>query len=245
MRARTITLLTFATLFTFGGCKQVLSIEDAELDPTLATGGTAGNGGTAGSAGTGGSQGDGQAGSGGDSGIDLDAGTPCEQYCNTLKVNCTGEYAVYADTDVCLATCKAFPEGLPDAEQGNSLYCRLHAAQTAARLEPDFYCPAAGPGGNKKCGTNCEGLCSIIKLVCVGDNPHYADETACLTDCAKLPDPQPLDAPNYSIAGPSNKYNGPTVQCRLLHACNSALEPDDHCSHAMGLLTCVNRDGGS
>jgi hypothetical protein len=225
--------LFVAAILLAGGCKQILSIEDAQLDPSLGTGGEPGSGGSGGTAGSdsGDAQADGDAGE--------DAGSLCDQYCNAVLNNCTGEFAVYTDMDVCQATCHALPEGEPGDEKGNSINCRLSAAKLAPSLETDFYCAAAGPGGNGKCGADCEAVCTIIKAVCIGTNPHYATDADCLTACGKLP-----TLHGYSVFGPPNKYNGPTVQCRILHACNSTLEPDDHCPHAVGQGACSTPDGG-
>lgn len=242
------TTLAFAFIGA-GGCKQILSIDDAKVDPSL-TAGSAGSSGTAGTAGEGGTGGvGGTSGTGGssgtagesDSGTDADAsdgnlGTPCEQYCNAAMTNCSADYAIYSDYGACLATCAAMPEGNPGDETGNTVYCRLRAANLAKSFEPDFYCPIAGPGGNGKCGSNCESLCVIYKAVCIGDNYLFANDAACLSSCAKA-----ADLGTFSLA---DGARGNTVQCRLLHASNSAVEPDDHCPHAAGYPPCNSADGG-
>jgi hypothetical protein len=236
--------LFFGALVLGGGCKQILSIEDAELDPTL----TAGTGGDAGggSGGTGGDSGSGgTAGSGGhehdaraDGGArgDADAGSLCEQYCSAVATHCTGEHTLYTDWDVCIASCALLPAGQPSDQVGNSVHCRLNAALKIPTLgEPEFYCPRAGPGGNGKCGTNCEGYCKLMQQVCVGGNQYFDSDQACMLACQKVRD---LDT--YSIGTP----RAPTVQCRLLHVCNSIFEADDHCGHAAGEAPCNDPDGG-
>jgi hypothetical protein len=203
-------------------CRQVIGIEDAQLDPAL----SAKSAGVAGSSMS--ALGVGQA---GDATAGIAAPSPCEQYCAAVTTNCTGAFAVYTSYDACLAVCAALPEGQLGDRNVNSVQCRLHAALVAGDEVP-HYCPIAGPGGNGECGSNCEGLCGIRAQICA---PYTdPDVAACLTDCAKLE-----DLGTYSTDLSEDQYSGPHVQCRLYHV--SAAASDDaehHCLHVDGAAPC-------
>lgn len=164
-----------------------------------------------------------------DPALDTTAVPPCARYCELAVENCRGQDAVYSSRDVCMALCPSMPPGEPGSTSGHGVQCRLHAAELAP-AEPAFYCPAAGPGGNGVCGDNCESYCQLVGLVCRGDDAGYADEAACLADCATLP-----DLGTFAI-DPSPR--GQLVQCRLYHLTNASFEPDRHCSHALGGSPC-------
>jgi hypothetical protein len=242
-RARVLALLLTGVLAAVS-CKSVLSIEDAELDPTLGTGGTSGSSGSGGTSGSSGSSG-----SSGDSGAEASFTSVCDRYCTTVANNCQGDNEVYEDRDVCLATCARFEEGT-EGERGNTVHCRIAAAEQAGRIEPSFYCPRASPGGfapddTSPCATNCESLCLLMEQVCNGDPVDedvpdlFTNTDDCLADCSRVP-----DLGTFSTAPEKNQLRGNSVQCRLIHVANSTLSPADHCSHAAGQNTCVSVDGG-
>jgi hypothetical protein len=153
----------------------------------------------------------------------------CNRYCDLVMTNCQGQDAVYSSRDGCLTLCANMPAGERGATFGNSVQCRMHAAELAP-AEPAFYCPGAGPGGNGVCGDNCESFCQLVGLVCSGENAGYADDDACWSDCTALP-----DLGTFTI-DPAPR--GAMVQCRLYHLTNATLEPDRHCSHALGGSPC-------
>ena len=259
-------------LFVAAGCRQMLDLEPARLEPTLggdggdaaASGGeqiAASDGG--GDSGTGNINEPGEAGSGsppnnsgggsppviptgGDAGEDPVAlggsgggNTPelslCEQYCNAMAANCTGNLVQYSDDETCLDTCAL----LPPVESGdsgvNSVYCRLAEAEKAGRLEPEFYCPLAGPASAGKCGTSCDAYCDIMMGFCTSESTSglyfYPDKETCLGECALLP----LAGEPYSSALHSI---GPHFECRLFHACASNVDAEYHCGHAFGDPPC-------
>lgn len=243
--SRTLVVLFTGALFGAVNCKQVLSIEDAELDPSLTTGGAAGtgganSGGTSGNAGTGGGA--------GDAGGDVITGTLCERYCATVEANCTGEFEVYEDRLVCLETCQRFPPGTEGRGGENTVECRLAAAQQAALIEKRFYCPRAGPGGvgpaddDRPCASNCDSWCLLMDQVC--NNPdggydYFTDRDVCMAECSRVP-----DLHVFSTSSEVGQLYGNSIQCRLIHVANSTLAPEDHCGHAAGETTCVAVDGG-
>ncbi|HEY6555876.1 MAG TPA: hypothetical protein VI072_01330 [Polyangiaceae bacterium] len=243
--ARTLAVLFTAALFGAVNCKQVLSIEDAELDPSLTTGGAAGSAGTGGDHDSGGTAGTG--GVAGDAGLDAPPLSLCDEYCDTLFANCTGNNEVYESWDACVETCNVLDEGNPDDRGVNTVHCRLAAAKTAATIEPQFYCSRAGPGGSapedtNPCAENCDSLCVLMERVC--NNPdagvdYFDTPVTCREECANVPDLGTL-----STAREMGQLRGNSVQCRLIHVANSALEAADHCSHAAGRNTCIDLDGG-
>ncbi len=210
-------LATGSSVLALFGCSTVLDLEDAHLDPSI--------GSLAGGAG-------GQ-----------DAGpSPCAQYCDAIMSGCTDERAQYTDLAACLRICPLFPEGTPGDASGNSLQCRLNYARKASG-EPLTYCTWAGPGGDGKCGSNCEGFCSLMTLTCtsattVEAGDYFDSEQECLRACGELP-----DVGNYSASDSSLQSGVDHVECRLYHI-NAAIFADDartHCPHAMGQRLCVSK----
>ncbi|HEX3775331.1 MAG TPA: hypothetical protein VHV51_12755 [Polyangiaceae bacterium] len=215
---------------TLAGCSQVLDIEEAHVDPTL--GGT-----TAGSAGKS------QAGIGlDDNGAPLvDAGALCDEYCSTVSTGCTDTHAQYIDYAACLASCVDFPAGSPGDTEGNTINCRLGYAQKAA-TEPYTYCTWAGPGGDGKCGSNCDGFCTIMMQECTASSTgnsadYFPTLDDCESTCAALP-----DIGNYAATNSTQQVGSDQVECRLYHADAAAAtnDPMTHCPHAMGLSLCVD-----
>lgn len=187
-------------------CSSVLGIQEAHLKKT-----TDDAGGTGGSA-------------------SMDAGGPaaeiarkkplCAAYCAAAMANCKGPQELYPDVKFCLAVCDALPLGNRGDTSGNTVGCRLHFAESAAAIEKQFNCSAAGPGGNDVCGPNCEGFCSIVEDIC----PEiYADKLACLAGCRTFP---PLGDYNDSI------MSGNSLECRIYHSTAAAgIDRDQHCPH--------------
>lgn len=246
-------------LLALSACRQLVGIEDAQVDPALGGSGGQGDaltmGGSRANAAGLGSDDVGGAGSlpgGSDAGASDSGGgglpepasagaagqggasdepTLCDQYCTAVMANCTAAFAVYTSYATCLSVCAALPEGALGARTGNSVQCRLRAA-VAAKDEVPHYCPIAGPGGNGVCGSNCESLCGLRGKVC----SKYGTVTlqTCLSDCAKL-----QDLGNYSTSLDVGQYKGAHVQCRLYHASAAAADdPEQHCPHADGAPPC-------
>lgn len=203
-------------------CANVFTMEDAEVDPNLNASrdqrGTTEAPASAAPA----------------SQVDAVALSPCERYCASVMMNCTDDFAVYTSSETCQAVCHALPEGLEGDEVGNSVHCRMRAAE-AAPSEPSYYCPIAGPGGAGVCGTNCESLCTIMESACSGENDQWDSTESCMTDCEGL-----ADVGFYSTAPTHALYEGEHVQCRILHASSASLQDAaQHCPHASGAPPCV------
>lgn len=209
----------------FASCRQVLSIEDAELVPeTLA--GAGGSDAVSSAHSAGGTEPVIAAG-----GADDPAPSLCDQYCSAVMASCSGEFAVYTSLDACHAVCAALPEGEPGDRNVNSVQCRLHAA-LVAQDEVPHYCPIAGPGGNGECGSNCVSLCQLRENVCA---PFASgDMASCQKSCETL-----TDLGSYSTDLSAGQYRGPHVQCRLYHLSAAAVaDPEQHCPHVDGAPPC-------
>jgi hypothetical protein len=146
-----------------------------------------------------------------------DSGAPnslCQEYCNTVMQNCTGNVQVYVGRETCLSVCKILPGGQAGDEKVNSVHCRLSQAKLAGTIpEPAIHCAGAGPGGNGLCGDNCEGLCTMPAVKATDGNEYY-----------------------NTVA--KEMSAGDSRECRLWHASVATQSPDPHCTHASGASPC-------
>jgi hypothetical protein len=216
------------------------------------TGGTSPTGGQS----AGGSAGDSPAGGSSDGGSDAAAGAAgasdagsagaasqdlCDTYCTQIQAYCSGALEQYRDLAQCEKVCRFFPTGEIGGSDGNSVACRLKYAgnaRYAAGTELEAYCRQAGPGGDNRCGTNCDGYCTVMTQVCTRATApiyYFGDEAECLEQCSELP----TSDVTYSTSDPLVS-DGNHVQCRLFHATSAAmLDPEEHCEHAVGLTLCA------
>lgn len=182
----------FALLPLLGaGCSQILSIEDAYVDPalsggsggsTLPTGGSSptmshGNHDTGGEpmVATGGAPGGApQAGSSptnagtaptGTAGAPTDEPDLCERYCDQVTRVCKGKYEQYRTFDQCIRVCRRLTPGVEGDKDTNTVSCRLRQAELS-ESEPFVYCKSAGPLGEGKCGSDCISYCGLMEQVC-------------------------------------------------------------------------------
>jgi hypothetical protein len=121
----------------FLGCREILSFEEREFDPSLA-----------------------------DGGADADAADPlsCDAYCARIQEKCTAA-PQYPSLDACLGVCLTFPVGSLDDTTGHTLGCRVHVLEVTTTLETAD-CAAAGPSGDGACGTKCESYCTAMERIC-------------------------------------------------------------------------------
>jgi len=152
-----------------------------------------------------------------------DAGGPsaqCQEYCDSVLKNCVGQYAVYTGKETCLGVCSQLPPGdRLEPGRDNSVACRKRQADQAV-TEPQFFCPLAGPGGGGTCGSNCEGLCTLLRASCPNNLQAVPN---CEQACAPLRDVKRFDV--------EADHEGDTVQCRLQHASTATINPMEHCPH--------------
>jgi hypothetical protein len=137
----------------------------------------------------------------------------CAGYCNLVMSSCTGQFAQFASSSECMATCTRLPTGRPDDVSSNSVACRNYYAGTPAQTDPAAYCPTAGPFGGGVCGDPCSAFCSLAINSCA--NPRtpqpwaYSSYAECQTACATYPFRAPLADAEASAP------EGDTLNCRL------------------------------
>jgi hypothetical protein len=205
---RTPFVLAAIVLFTpvFGACAGILGIEKAEHNEKL----------------------DKVGGSGGSPAADAKPKALCDRYCDAVLANCSAENSVYTSRDVCMGVCETFPPGQEGDDGVNTAECRLQYAIAAGAVgELPLNCAAAGPGGDGKCGTNCEGFCTIGLKACADSMVITVD--SCAGICARLPDPGGFT---------DQIQSGNSVQCRLYHASAATFDPRTHCIHVAGVGPC-------
>jgi hypothetical protein len=161
----------------------------------------------------------------------------CEQYCQLMGEHCVGEALQYRDDAQCLEVCRTFPVGSIDDDRVNTASCRRRYAGKARYLAgPELAtgCGYAGPGGDGRCGSNCEGFCSLAMAACrTGATDPYVYESleACLLDCEGLP----MTRYEYGAVSAGN-----SLECRLFHASSAIMaDADEHCEHALGITLCA------
>lgn len=220
-------LIWLGVVLVGASCRQVLSIEDAELAPETLSG-AAGGDSVSNAHSAGGSEPLIATGGASDA---APAASLCERYCSAVMTSCSGAFAVYTSLESCMAVCAVLPAGEPGDRNVNSVQCRLHAA-LVAQDEVPHYCPIAGPGGNGECGSNCESLCQLRDGICA---PFASgDDKTCLKSCENL-----SDLGTYSTDLGVGQYRGPHVQCRLYHLSAAAVaDPEQHCPHVDGAAPC-------
>jgi hypothetical protein len=160
------------------------------------------------------------------------APTLCERYCDTVLAACGRDadgtsYAVYDSRLTCLTQCAWLDPGQAGDQSGNSVSCRLNSARLALQLpgERPSACPAAGPGGDGVCGTNCEGYCTLMQAECSA----VLDTSDCATLCPAIPDLGGFD---------TSQIQGNSLQCRLYHLQAASVSPVNHCPHVAGGFPC-------
>lgn len=172
---------------------------------------------------------------------DAGAQALCDKYCEEIMEQCVGDMQQYRDLRQCSKVCKLFPEGeLASDDNENTVACRLRYAANAryaAGTEQSAYCRQAGPGGDGRCGTNCEGYCTLMMQVCsaeVTDIYRYETVSECIDACSALPvSDEPYSSASLVVA------DGNHVQCRLFHVTSAAmLDAEEHCEHAIGITLC-------
>lgn len=178
------------------------------------------------------------AGAGGEAGAAPTAPSLCVDYCNSITQYCSGDNLQYADLEQCLKVCEYFPQGVIGGPDGDSVACRLKyagKARYAGGTELAAYCRQGGPGGDGRCGSNCEGFCDITQATCSDAEtaPYfYPSRKACQDSCASLP-----QIP-FSY-GSKSSADGNSVQCRLFHVMSAAMaDPGEHCAHVLGVTLC-------
>ena len=155
--------------------------------------------------------------------------SPIAQYCTDVASACSGVNAQYPAHGA--IACAAYAEnaagfslGVVGTSSGNTLECRRTHARMA-KGDPAMHCVHSGPSGGNTCGSWCENYCTLALRNCTGANALYPDTPSCLTACAAFPTNGPFDRMSNS------------VQCRIMEAAESSLNPAQHCPHASAAST--------
>lgn len=230
-------------IVALGGCNGLLGIEESFVDPDLEPSALS-EGGESTAVTQGGSptqpSGGGPAAprepAGGAAGAAATADV-CEQYCDLMGEHCVGDALQYRDNAQCLKICRTYPVGAPEDDRVNTAACRRRYAGKARYLagaELATTCGYAGPGGDGRCGSNCEGFCTIAQAACrpeVTDPYFYDSFDACLNDCEGLP------SSRYQYGAVSS---GNSLECRLFHVSSAMMaDADEHCEHTLGITLCA------
>jgi hypothetical protein len=159
----------------------------------------------------------------------------CTDYCTQVTSHCMGDNKVYDRPESCMAVCALMDPGdrlggSNDSATTNTLACRLQLLSSNQVFEGN-QCPSVGPGGNDKCGNDCEALCTLRQQVCSGI-PEEAglDELADLSTCERE-----CGALAVKTLDTEQDIKGDTLQCRLVHASEAAISPQLaqlHCLHS-------------
>jgi hypothetical protein len=104
----------------------------------------------------------------------------CAAYCTAVERNCTKLGDGYANSDSCMANCKALPLGTV-GDTLDTVGCR-QAHALAAESAPFAECPLAGPFPPSGCGDPCDAFCKLAVTAC-GDSW----QGHCTDACAKWP----------------------------------------------------------
>jgi hypothetical protein len=175
----------------------------------------------------------------------------CDDYCHRALGACGvgdmdgGSLAQYESLQQCMDVCAALPRGKNNQIDGNTVGCRLYHSYNAL-ADAKTHCSHTGPTGDGHCavaatdtdrGTdNCDPYCQIAKAACPAEFKTAFGTTEdahelCHTECAKLSGAKANSG--YSIEMP----DGPTVQCRVLHA-TRAFQNSAECAAAFGEEKC-------
>jgi hypothetical protein len=179
----------------------------------------------------------GEGGGGGETNEPVDI---CETYCEEMETQCQGVAKQYVDRNQCLRVCRILPQGEVDGPDANTAACRLKYAQKThygLGAEVTNYCRQAGPSGEGKCGSVCEGFCTLMMSVCTPEDAgpyHFASDQDCLATCEGLP----LAGVSYSTTEPQ-VADGNHALCRLFHVTSAAMaDAEEHCEHSLGMTLC-------
>jgi hypothetical protein len=207
---------SLASLGLFGGCRNILGIEEREFDATLADGGSDGA---------------------------TEPELTCDSYCDLIQGACQAGNSQYSSRDSCMGFCSTLPPGTLDDQSGNTLGCRINAIDSAKAMIEISDCAAGGPGGNGVCGSNCDAYCHSILTVCPGDFDSSED---CMTACTPLiecgpyyvdtsstPDDPSIQCRLYHISAAATGILNPPAGGGL------ASSQVKHCPHAVGDTECI------
>jgi hypothetical protein len=172
-----------------------------------------------------------------DAGVDASGTLSCANYCNLIDKNCawTSNHPEFLSVEACMQVCPVFDPGNGiGPTNDDTLGCRIHYAQLAAK-DPEANCAAAGALGGGVCGKSaCVDFCGIDIAYCSAapvNTPAYSSTTDCLSSC---------EDGGYPYLHPDaggelfNAESGNTLNCRTWHlnnAFNGGMLATLHCPH--------------
>ena len=133
----------------------------------------------------------------------------CEPYCRAVTTNCTGDNAIYASFDNCMAFCSLMNvNGTYDDWnfQADTVQCRTWHASAPAQNDPVTHCNHTRVYNVEQCGIQpnvpaqpdnwpCATFCDIVERNC----SSFPGEAPCTTTCEGLLAAEPFNA----VIGPS------------------------------------------
>jgi len=151
---------------------------------------------------------------------------PCDEYCDAVTANCTGDLAPYVDRAQCSKACALMDRGA-EQDGANTIGCRLAHARIGKSASE---CSKASAFGGGACGDTCATFCALVDKQCIQApiaNKPYGDVGACIETCN---DPDPLLA--YQPGGIDGRTaSGETLNCRMYHLLLSFGAQEVHCPH--------------
>jgi hypothetical protein len=164
----------------------------------------------------------------------------CDDYCKLIGKVCSGDNAVYEDTEQCNAVCQYFVVGEPGDQTGDTLACRKYHVHNAISA-PATHCAHAGAGGDGHCGDplvgNCTSYCTLLSQVCPGEFAStLTDMEGCMADCATLEDSGSNKA--YSVPKTIAQSTPLPFGCRLLALSRAAVD-GALCSNVFDATGCM------
>lgn len=161
---------------------------------------------------------------GGNEDMGNDPDPTCENYCDTVTANCTGDNKQYDSKETCMDYCEnvgGWQAGTAGDTDGDTIACRTYHGGQPAIADSALHCDHAGPSGGGVCGDWCDVYCALSFEHCVGPNKHYDTPQECATACA-----------GFNDGGQPGDVQYDTVQCRIYHLGSPAASmPDAHCPH--------------
>lgn len=149
----------------------------------------------------------------------------CEDYCDAVIANCTGELKAFESKSQCTEMCALLPQGT-EGGSDNTVGCRLAHARIGNSKEE---CRMASGFGGGACGGRCEVFCDMVDKNCIqplGAGGPYPSKSTCFEACAGIAYDE------ATSEGTSQPFEGAdTLNCRMYHMILSLDDQAGHCPH--------------
>lgn len=163
----------------------------------------------------------------------------CNQYCDAVMTNCTGELRAFDNRQQCMMMCNFMPMG-KIGDRSNSIQCRASFAQAGTSKEN---CIRASAYGGGVCGDRCDTFCDLVDQNCIqplGVTAPYRSKSDCVEECQSITYVEGgAEGPGQPVAGED------TLNCRMYHLILSLSDRVGHCPHVGKISeTCHVREAG-